>query len=149
MQDIMFSFCDIFDEHPPGFSLITKGASFQFSQDDIPRIRKEIASLIDNLSEMYLPIRKEQDEAEKKAKKAENKRAKRTKEPSNTVRGQKGQRTYCYINGCLRQTGGYLIRTPQANDVDNEHPLASLLLSPSHVQVHDKRLCEWSPINCC
>jgi ElaB/YqjD/DUF883 family membrane-anchored ribosome-binding protein len=57
-------------------SSITRGVAFQFDQSDIPRIRREFASLIDNLSEIYLPIRKDQDEAEKRAKDAE-KRAKR------------------------------------------------------------------------
>ena len=75
MRHLDFTFGDMI-EHPPFHSLITRGAAFQFDQSNIPRIRKEITSLIDNLSEIYLPIRKKQDEAEKKAKEAER-RAKR------------------------------------------------------------------------
>jgi hypothetical protein len=69
-------------ESPPFNSLITHGAAFQFDQASIPRIRKEIASLIDILSKIYLPIRKEQDEAEKRAKAAE-KKAKRSAKRNN------------------------------------------------------------------
>jgi hypothetical protein len=75
MRHLDFTFGDM-NERPPFHSLITRGAAFQFDQSNIPRIREEITSLIDNLSEIYLPIRKKQDEAEKKAKEAER-RAKR------------------------------------------------------------------------
>lgn len=74
------------DERPTFNSLITRGVAFQFDQSDIPRIRKEIASLIDNLSDVYLPIRKEQEDAEKRAKAAEKKarRNKKCNEPAET-----------------------------------------------------------------
>lgn len=73
MRNMDFTLDDISDSFN---SSITRGVAFQFDQSDIPRIRREFASLIDNLSEIYLPIRKDQDEAEKRAKDAE-KRAKR------------------------------------------------------------------------
>ena len=73
MRNMDFTLNDISDSFN---SSITRGVAFQFDQSDIPRIRKEFALLIDNLSEIYLPIRKEQDEAEKRTKDAE-KRAKR------------------------------------------------------------------------
>jgi hypothetical protein len=78
-------------ESPPFNSLITHGAAFQFDQASIPRIRKEIASLIDILSKIYLPIRKEQDEAEKRAKAAEKKAKRNAKRnnPAETVDDQK------------------------------------------------------------
>jgi hypothetical protein len=78
-------------ERPPFNSLITHGAAFQFDQASIPRIRKEIASLIDILSKIYLPIRKEQDEAEKRAKAAEKKAKRNAKRnnPAETVDDQK------------------------------------------------------------
>lgn len=81
------------DESPTFNSLITKGVAFQFDQSDIPRIRKEIASLIDNLSDVYLPIRKEQEDAEKRAKAAEKKAKRNAKrnEPVETIDEEKAK----------------------------------------------------------
>ena len=81
MRHLDFTLGDM-KERSPFNSLITRGAAFQFDQSNIPRIRMEIASLIDKLSEIYLPIRKEQDEAEKRAKAAE-KKAKRNAKRNN------------------------------------------------------------------
>jgi hypothetical protein len=67
MRHMDFTLGDM-KESPPFRSMITEGAAFQFDQSVIPRIRSEIATLIDKLSQIYLPIRKELDEAEKKAK---------------------------------------------------------------------------------
>ncbi len=69
MRHLDFTFGGM-NEHPPFKMLITEGPAFQFDQSVIPRIRNEITSLIDNLSKIYLPIRKKLDEAEKKAKQA-------------------------------------------------------------------------------
>ncbi len=69
MRHLDFSLGEM-KELPPFKSLITEGAAFQFDQSHIPRIRNEITLLIDRLSKIFLPIRKEQDEAEMKAKQA-------------------------------------------------------------------------------
>ena len=41
------------NEKPPFSSLITSGSAFQFNMSDIARIRVEMVTLIDNLSQIY------------------------------------------------------------------------------------------------
>ena len=48
--------------------LITISPAFQFKDSDIARIRKEMTTLVDNLSKVYLPWLKEQELADMKAK---------------------------------------------------------------------------------
>jgi hypothetical protein len=71
---------DDYDEKQPFLSLITRGPAFQFDMSDIDRIRGEISTLIDKLSELYLPLLKEQVEAARAAK-----RSAKQKGPSNDV----------------------------------------------------------------
>jgi hypothetical protein len=52
-----------YNEEQPFLSLITRGPAFQFDMADIKRIRSEISTLIDKLSEFYLSSLKVQEEA--------------------------------------------------------------------------------------
>lgn len=52
-------------------ALITKGPAFQFNMSDIARMREEMKSLINNLSEIYL-VMKERKKADKKKRRAES-----------------------------------------------------------------------------
>jgi len=69
MRHLKFTLGGI-NERPPFNSLITESAAFQFDQSNIPRIRNEIATLIDNLSKIYMAIKELKDAEEKKAKRA-------------------------------------------------------------------------------
>ena len=61
MRHQKFTYCDYF-ESPPFTSKITRGLVFQFDVSDIDRIREEIATLINNLSKLYLVSRFVMDE---------------------------------------------------------------------------------------
>ena len=49
--------------------MITNGSAFDFDMEDIARIRKEFATLIDRLSPKYLAIKDAEEKAAKRAKK--------------------------------------------------------------------------------
>ena len=51
MRGMVFSHSDVENNFE---RLITNGSAFQFSRDDISRIRKELRILIDALGEIYL-----------------------------------------------------------------------------------------------
>ena len=63
-------------------SLITNSPAFQFDMFEIARIRKEMTTLVDNLSKVYLLWLKEQELADRKAK-----RGARLKDSSEVVSG--------------------------------------------------------------
>ena len=48
-------------------SMITQGPAFQFDMEDIARIRGEIGTLINKISEVYLPMKEKQEEKSKQA----------------------------------------------------------------------------------
>ena len=55
--------CGDYEELPPFMSKITRSPAFQFGMSDIDCIRKEITTLIDNLSGLFLPLLDEQYKA--------------------------------------------------------------------------------------
>ena len=61
MRHLKFTWEDITQHFEP---MITNGLAFQFDMTDIPRIRKEIRTLISNLSVIYLEMMG-QEKAEK------------------------------------------------------------------------------------
>ena len=66
MRHLKFTWVDI-EEHFK--SMITRGQAFQFDMEDIARIRGEIGTLINKLSEVYLAMKAEEKREKKKLKK--------------------------------------------------------------------------------
>jgi hypothetical protein len=61
---LLFTWCD-YTEDPPFNILITKSNAFKFFKSDIKGIRGEMSTLIDNLSELYLPMLEKQEKADR------------------------------------------------------------------------------------
>jgi hypothetical protein len=61
MKHLLFTWRD-YTEDPPFNTLITRSNAFKVSKSDIKRIRGEMSTLINNLSELYLPMLEEQGE---------------------------------------------------------------------------------------
>jgi len=57
-----------YKERPPFTSKITRSPAFQFDMSDIARIREEIATLIDNLSKLFISCFDKQNKAAREAK---------------------------------------------------------------------------------
>ena len=64
MKHLLFTWCD-YTKDPPFNTLITGSDAFKVSKSDIKRIRGEMSTLIDNLSELYLPMLEEQEKADR------------------------------------------------------------------------------------
>jgi len=62
-------------------SMITRGPAFQFDMEDIARIRGEIGTLINNLSEIYLAMKLEEKKEKKKSKGQATKSSEEEKQP--------------------------------------------------------------------
>jgi hypothetical protein len=99
LRDCLFSYKDIpltrkdgkvihTRANPPFRDLITQSDEFDFGMNDIARIREEIRTLIEKLSDHYVEWKKEKDNAdreEKKAEKAAKLAAKKDKESEETA----------------------------------------------------------------
>jgi len=85
MRHQKFTYSD-YQERPPFTSKITRSPAFQFDMSDIDRIREEIATLIDNLSKLFIPCFDKQNKAAREAK-----RVAKQKDPSMNVKDDSGQ----------------------------------------------------------
>ena len=65
MRHLKFTWVDIMEHFK---SMITRGPAFQFDMEDIARIRGEIGTLINKLSEIYLAMKLEEKKEKKKSK---------------------------------------------------------------------------------
>ena len=64
MRHLKFTWVDIMEHFK---SMITKGPAFQFDMEDIARIRGEMGTLINKLSEIYLAMKLEEKKEKKKS----------------------------------------------------------------------------------
>ena len=69
MRNEKFTRTDIQDKFK---HLITNGPAFQFTMDDIARIREEFKTLVDSLAELYLKFKREEKELKIAAKQQAN-----------------------------------------------------------------------------
>ncbi len=60
MKHLLFTWRDYTKDHPFN-TLITRSNAFKVSKSDIKRIRGEMSTLIDNISELYLPMWKSKE----------------------------------------------------------------------------------------
>ena len=83
MRHLKFTWVDFIERFK---SMITRGPAFQFDMEDIARIREEIGTLINKLSEIYLAMKAEEKKEKKKSKRQAMKSSEKEKQDASDAK---------------------------------------------------------------